>query len=45
MLTAVEELGDHKPTQLLRSLQQLAGDTPSADRAFLREQFLQAVSE
>ena len=38
-----EELGDHKPTQLLRRLQQLAGDTPGADGSFLRELFLQRL--
>ena len=38
-----EELGDHKPTQLLRRLQQLTGDTPGADGSFLRELFLQCL--
>ena len=40
---SAEELGDHKPTQLLRRLQQLAGDTPSTDGVFLRELFLQCL--
>ena len=38
-----EELGDRKPMQLLRCLQQLAGDTPGADGAFLCELFLQRL--
>ena len=42
-LFSSEELGDHKPTQLLRRLQQLAGDTTGADGAFLRELFLQRL--
>lgn len=42
-LFSAEELGDRKPTQLLRRLQQLAGDTPGADGAFLRELFLQRL--
>ena len=42
-LFSAEELGDRKPTQLLRRLQQLAGDTPGADGAFLRELFLQCL--
>ena len=42
-LFSSEELGDRKPTQLLRRLQQLAGDTPGADGAFLRELFLQRL--
>ena len=42
-LFSAEELGDHKPTQLLRRLQQPAGDTPGADEAFLRELFLQRL--
>ena len=40
-LFSFEELGDRKPTQLLRRLQQLAGDTPGANGAFLPELFLQ----
>ena len=40
-LFSTEELGDRKPTQLLRRLQQLAGDTPGLpDGTFLRELFL-----
>ena len=42
-LFSSEELGDRKPTQLLRRLQQLAGDTPGTDGAFLRELFLQRL--
>ena len=42
-LFSAEELGDRKPTQLLHRLQQLAGDTPGADGAFLRELFLQRL--
>ena len=42
-LFSAEELGDRKPTQLLRRLKQLAGDTPSADGVFLRELFLQRL--
>ena len=42
-LFSSEELGDCKPTQLLRCLQQLAGDTPGADGAFFRELFLQQL--
>ena len=42
-LFSAEELGDRKPTQLLCCLQQLVGDTPSTDRAFLQELFLQRL--
>jgi len=43
-LLSTEELGDHKPTQLLRRLQQLAGDTPGLlDGNFLKELFLQRL--
>ena len=36
-------MGDQRPSQLLCRLQQLAGDTPGADGAFLRELFLQRL--
>ena len=43
-LLSTEELGDCKPTQLLRRLQQLAGDTPGLlDRNFLKELFPQRL--
>ena len=42
-LFSAEELGDRKLTQLLRRLQQLAGDTLGADGAFLQELFLQCL--
>ena len=35
-LLSAEELGDQKPSTLLRRLQQLAGDTP-VDSQFLKE--------
>ena len=45
-LLSTEELGDHRPMQLLRRMQQLVGDTPGlADRALLRELFLQRFPE
>ena len=44
LLLTSEELGDRKPTQLLRRMQQLLGDRPGlADGSFLRELFLQRL--
>ena len=43
LLTA-EELGDHKPSQLLRRMQQLLGDaSPPSEGAFVRQLFLQRM--
>ena len=43
LLTA-EELGDRKPSQLLRRMQQLLGDSgPAPDSSFVRELFLQRL--
>lgn len=43
-LLSTEELGDRRPSQLLRRMQQLVGDTPGlADGALLRELFLQRL--
>jgi hypothetical protein len=40
-LFQVEELGDKKPTHLLRRLNQLLGDTTTLNESILRELFLQ----
>ena len=43
-LLNVEELGDHKPSQVLRHMQQLLGDKSSSiDQSCLREMFLQRL--
>ena len=46
LLFTGEELGDRKPTQLLRMMQQLMGDVagPNLDTSFVRELFFQQLS-
>ena len=43
-LLSAEELGDQKPSNLLRRLQQLAGDTP-VDSQFLKELFMKRLPD